>query len=172
MKRIVLAGVLALSLLALSRSQASANWGASPGWISFNVGATLSWSGGYWGCNYGPWCGPGGAPMPGSVPGAMFQGWNGGYAGPIPGGFDGFGGYGYDGYGYPPPGYPVGAPAGHPPAPPAPPSGPGAPPPPSGPGAPPPPNGPGAPPAKTAGIPAPIGGVGLQAYYPVSAHGY
>jgi hypothetical protein len=92
MKRIVLAGVVALALLGLTQERASASgFGGGGCWITFSC----NWGKG--GCG-GPCYGPGGYPPP-----VMYQAWPGGYG---PGGY-GPGCYGPDcggGFG----GYPMG----------------------------------------------------------------
>ncbi len=100
MKRSLLAGVLALALLALSHSSASAQgWGITPGYFSASIGINMAWSGIGLGCTQppcspcyggGPCYGPNGYPPP-----AMYQAW--------PGAGFPYGGYGYDGYNGAPP---------------------------------------------------------------------
>jgi hypothetical protein len=93
MKRLMMAGVLALALVAASQQTASAGCCFSMGG-SFHINYTGS--GCCFSCNFNsmaPCCGPGG--------------FGGGYGGGYGGGFAGsppvFGGYGYDGYAYAPP---------------------------------------------------------------------
>jgi hypothetical protein len=128
MKRIALAGVVALALLGLSRQHAAASgcggFGCTPGYISLSGSIGISWSGFRCGC--GPECGPCGGPNynlswcgsgccggpcygPNAYgPPAMFNGWGGGYGdfggspvgGVLNGYGDGHGGHPVPMYGY------------------------------------------------------------------------